>query len=59
MGGGPSLTIMKAMIHAVPQRERIDMNLLLMPVMANLYYVGGGSLGTLILIVVVVMLLRR
>jgi hypothetical protein len=39
--------------------EGTDMNILLSPVLANLYYVGGGSLGTLLLIVVVVMLLRR
>ncbi len=35
------------------------MSLLLSPVLANLYYVGGGSLGLILLIVVIVLVLRR
>ena len=35
------------------------MSLLLTPVLANLYYVGGGSLGLILLIIVVVLLVRR
>jgi len=35
------------------------MNFLLTPVMANWYYVSGGTLGTVLLVVVIVLLLRR
>jgi len=35
------------------------MHLLLSPVLANVYYVGGGSLGLVLLIVVIVLVLRR
>jgi len=35
------------------------MNLLLSPVLANIYVVGGGGLGLILVIVVVVLLLRR
>ncbi len=34
------------------------MHLLLMPVLANFIWVGGGSVGLLLVIVVVVLLLR-
>jgi hypothetical protein len=35
------------------------MHLLLSPVLANAYYIGGGSLGLVLLIVVIVLVLRR
>ena len=35
------------------------MNLILSPMLADFYWIGGGSLGLLVLIVVVVLLLRR
>ena len=35
------------------------MNILLTPMLANWYYVGGGSLGTVLLVLVLVLLLRR
>jgi hypothetical protein len=35
------------------------MNLLLSPVLANIYLIGGSSLGLILVIVVVVLLLRR
>jgi hypothetical protein len=34
------------------------MHLLASPDLANIYYIGGGSLGLVILIVIVVLLLR-
>jgi len=34
------------------------MNSLLTPDLANIYYIGGGSLGLVLLIVVIVLLLR-
>jgi hypothetical protein len=34
------------------------MHLLTSPELANLYYIGGGSLGLVLLIVVLVLLLR-
>jgi len=39
--------------------ERKHMSFILSPVLANFYYIGGGSLGLLVLIVVVVLLVRR
>jgi hypothetical protein len=39
--------------------ERQTMHLLFSPVLANLYYVGGGSVGLLLVIVIVVLLVRR
>ena len=41
------------------KNERQTMHLLLSPVLANVYYVGGGSLGLVLLIVVIVLVLRR
>jgi hypothetical protein len=38
--------------------ERLAMHLLFSPELANVYYIGGGSLGLILLIVVVVLLLR-
>ena len=35
------------------------MHLLISPVLANFYYIGGSGLGLLLVIVVVVLLLRR
>jgi hypothetical protein len=35
------------------------MHLLLSPVLANVYYVGGGSLGLVLLIIIIVLVLRR
>ena len=35
------------------------MHLLFSPVLANVYYVGGGSLGLVLLIIVIVLVLRR
>ena len=35
------------------------MNLILTPMFASFFYIGGASLGVLVLIVVVVLLLRR
>ena len=35
------------------------MSLSLLPVLANFYNVGGGSLGLILLIVVIVLVLRR
>ena len=35
------------------------MNLLFSPVLANLYYIGGGSIGLIVLIILVVLVLRR
>jgi hypothetical protein len=34
------------------------MHLLLSPLLANVYYIGGGSLGLVLLIVIVVLILR-
>jgi hypothetical protein len=34
------------------------MHVLLSPELANIYYIGGGSLGLILIIVVVVLLLR-
>jgi hypothetical protein len=34
------------------------MHLLLSPELANIYYIGGGSLGFVLLVVIVVLLLR-
>jgi hypothetical protein len=34
------------------------MHLLFSPVLANIYYIGGGSLGLVVLIVIIVLLLR-
>ena len=35
------------------------MHLLIEPVLANIYYVGGGSVGLLVIIVLAVLFLRR
>ena len=35
------------------------MNILLSPVLANFYYIGGGGLGLVVIIVLVVLVLRR
>lgn len=35
------------------------MSFLLSPMLANVYYIGGGGLGLVIVIVIVVLLLRR
>jgi hypothetical protein len=35
------------------------MNLLFSPVLANIYYIGGGGLGLVVVIVLVVLMLRR
>jgi len=35
------------------------MPLLFSPVLANIYYIGGGGLGLILIIAVVVLLLRR
>jgi len=35
------------------------MHLLFSPVLANVYYVGGGSLGLVVLIIIIVLVLRR
>jgi len=35
------------------------MNLLFSPVLANFYYIGGGSIGLIVLIILVVLVLRR
>ncbi len=35
------------------------MNLMLSPVLGNVYWIGGGSLGLVILIVLIVLLVRR
>ncbi len=35
------------------------MNLLLSPVLADLYWIGGGSIGLILLIVLIVVLVRR
>jgi hypothetical protein len=34
------------------------MHLLFSPVLANMYYIGGGGLGLILLIVVIVLVLR-
>jgi len=39
--------------------EREPMNLLLAPVLANFYYIGGSGVGLLLVVIVVVLLLRR
>jgi hypothetical protein len=39
-------------------KERNNMHLLFSPVLANIYYIGGGSVGLVILIVIVVLLVR-
>jgi len=41
------------------ENERHAMNLLFQPVLANVYYIGGGSVGLLLVIIVVVLLIRR
>ena len=35
------------------------MNFLFEPVLANIYYVGGGSVGLVVLIIVLVLVFRR
>jgi len=35
------------------------MHLLFSPVLANIYYLGGGSVGLILLIAVIVLVLRR
>jgi hypothetical protein len=35
------------------------MNTLLSPVLSDIYWVGGGTLGLILLIVVIVLLVRR
>ena len=45
--------------HIAAKNESQTMHLLFEPVLANMYYVGGGSVGLLLVIVVVVLLLRR
>ena len=35
------------------------MHLLFSPVLANVYYIGGGSVGLIVLIIIVVLVLRR
>jgi len=35
------------------------MNLLFSPVLADIYWIGGGSIGLILLIVVIVLLVRR
>jgi hypothetical protein len=34
------------------------MHLLFSPVLANMYYIGGGGLGLILLIVIIVLVLR-
>jgi hypothetical protein len=40
------------------KNERQIMHLLTSPVLANIYYIGGSSVGLLLIIVVVVLLIR-
>jgi hypothetical protein len=40
------------------KKERPIMHLLLLPVLANVIWIGGGSAGLILIIVVVVLLLR-
>ena len=42
-----------------PSRQKKYMNLLLSPVLGNIVYIGGGSLGLIILIVIIVLVVRR
>jgi len=35
------------------------MHLLFSPMLANIYYIGGGGLGLVVIIVLVVLVLRR
>ncbi len=44
--------------HLVIKNERYTMHLLFLPVLANVIWIGGGSVGLLLIIVVVVLLLR-
>ena len=40
------------------KNERQIMHLLTSPVLSNIYYIGGGSVGLLLIIAVVVLLIR-
>jgi len=42
----------------LPTTSHKNMNLLLSPELANMYYIGGGGLGLILLIVVIVLVLR-
>jgi hypothetical protein len=44
--------------YIATRNERNIMHLLLLPVLANMIWVGGGGAGLLLIIVVVVLLLR-
>lgn len=46
------------MVNNRHQWKENHMHLLLSPELANIYYIGGGSLGLILIIVVVVLLLR-
>jgi hypothetical protein len=47
------------MVNKLPSKnERKTMELLFSPILANFYYVGGGSVGLILLIVVIVLLVR-
>jgi hypothetical protein len=41
------------------KNERYIMHLIFSPLLANIYYVGGGSVGLILAIVIVVLLVRR
>jgi len=44
--------------HLAVKNERNTMHLMFSPMLANVIWIGGGSVGLLLLIVVVVLLLR-
>jgi hypothetical protein len=47
------------MANELPSKnERQTMHLLTSPLLGNIYYIGGGSVGLLLIIIVVVLLIR-
>jgi len=53
------MCLQKTTAKNAAENERHFMNLLFSPVLANLIWVGGGSVGLLLAIVVIVLLVRR
>jgi hypothetical protein len=43
----------------LPPTKSNPMQFILSPVLANLIWIGGGSVGLLLIVIVVVLLLRR
>jgi hypothetical protein len=49
-------------VNELPSKNEIKkiqtMHILTSPILANIYYIGGGSVGLVVLIVIVVLLVR-